>query len=834
MRGVRLAIKAVLVYGKCERRQDMNRTPDLPQPLLSRLCLCLSLCPCLCSLAGCRDDPPPAADAEQPTLREVEAGDLSDVRDVPRSEYSRTLEDQFDLLPAGTHDYLVIRDLRPLIAQAERVEQVMAGPLARAAPVLAALAQDGPLSAGAAEATQARLARSRQTLGLMIAALEGSGVELDAGLVIADPDGDPLVLFAAQDFDRLATLARLVGGESLELATRCRPAAAEPDPAAEPGPAWVVCGSRAERVEGYQPGLEGARLAAELRAKLGSDTSHSADDERINVALSLGGGQGEVGAPLGSLDLALRTDPTLWELRVPMPQLRDLRGLRDQGPEILLTGPPQALRALVPGTSFVWARLDPEGLGETMGMVAPLLSGELFLGVHDQPDALLLQAGILDTSEAAKGIMRMAQLIPGIPIEPTQFPDLRLESDRKPVELDGKLVPAIGLVLGDRNPDGGAVESWEATLGVPPRARLWAYGDYMTLAVGELEALPAALSSLRGTGPSPQSVAALSPTLARALVAGEVGLALHLVLDHWQAPLSPEELDSLIAGLPATDRPDTGALAAVFESLAPWSSIDIWLRTQAEGQWVATVSLVPFASVGAPGSVDPDPEAEAMARALDAALTGGDAQAAYAQLLARFPDSPRAPAYRARLGRAPAHHAAVGMFEVSALAALALPAFRTYLRRAKTREASAQTQQILSLALALRERSGSCASMVGSAGPTPPLSVACHGADGGRCRAIDPNTDLNTGTGDPRAGTYDRASWDQSPWSTIGYRPERGHRYHYSIAVSTDKTGTCELMVRAEGDLDGEGDRSAYVRRASIDPDGTQHLPALEVEAGEE
>ncbi len=755
--------------------------------------LCPALLALACLLGACKDeqrDPPVKREREALEHTQVPAGTERDIRPVAAARYARTLEQQLDLVPPDADAYLVVRDLRPLIAQARRVEQVMAGPLARAIPALA------KLGGGRGDARLAQLRRTKELLALLLAALESSGIVLDQGLVLVQGQGAPLLLFAAPELGRLGALLSLTGAQ-VDLARSC----------AELGeqPGWFACSlGGGEQLASYRPAKQGAALARRLGDRLAG-----VELERVNVAVSLA-------ERAGSLDAALRTDPALWELSMPVPL--------PAGQNLLAVGPAPALRALVPGTSFVWGRVDPSVVaqGKPAGPLDPeLLTGELWFGAVGAPVGLAAQARIRDAGEVAKGIQALAAMLPDKSLTPEQLDGVTIELDRASLELDGKLVPSIGMrVTGD------AAAGWAETLGVPPRLRIWAYGEYLSAALGEVQAIPAALERLAGSGPPAGAVAGLPPTLARALLAGEVGLVVHLVLDHWQAPPSEAELDSLLAGVPAERRPDGSGLAALFQALAPWSSADLWLR-QADQRWIANLSLVPFAV--ASDGVGED-EAAAAAAVLDAVLAGGDGQAGYRELLARYPDSAWAYAYRARTGDAPDHHAAVGMIELGLLGALVVPALEGYMVKARTSEAERETAAMLAAGLAVRERTGGCEALLGEAGPTPPLAVECHAGDGGRCRPVE--------GGGEAPGEYSRAQWSDDPiWTALDWRPDRlgtgSHRYHYAFTAEL-VDGGCRLRARAIGDLDGDGVLASYEREATIGADGSQAMPPLRVENAEE
>jgi hypothetical protein len=595
---------------------------------------------------GCSRPPeqtPQSRGAAAPARERVVAGTQADIQPGERASYTRGLIDQLDLIGADADGYLVIRDLRPLIAQARRVEQVMAGPLARAIPALA------ELGGGTGAIRLAQLERARELLALLLAGLEGSGVALEQGVVVSVGQGQPVIAFAAADLQRLVALASLAGPE-LDLARSCAALADHPG--------WFACslGGPAQ-LERYVPARQGEALAARLAARVGG-----ASLEQVNLALSLASGP----API---DAILATDPGVWELTIPVPA--SASAAEDQ--QLLSVGPAPALRALVPGTSFMWARVEPAALAEgdsPVGPVGPeLLTGELWFGALDHPNGMIAQAGITSASAAASMVETLAAMLPQAAVEPEQLPGVRLDLDRASIDLDGARVPSIGVSLSSA---GDQAQSWAATLGVDPRARLWAHGDYLSLAVGEVQAIPAALSRLEGSGPSPAALAGLPPTLAHALLASEVALVMHVVLDHWQAPPSEAELEALLAGLPESSRPSPAAITALFQALAPWSTVDLWL-SRGPASWLAHVSVVPFGAAGVdhPSESESESEAAAAAEVLDAVLAGADAQAGYRGLLSRFPRSPRASSYRARVGDAPEHHAAVGMVELGVAAAVA-------------------------------------------------------------------------------------------------------------------------------------------------------------------
>lgn len=710
--------------------------------------------------------------------------------------YARSLEQQLDLVPPDGDGFLVVRDLRPLVAQARIVEALMAGPLRRAIPALA------ELGGGTGEQRLAELAQARELLGLVLTGIEGAGIELESGLVVALTQAGPIVAFAATDIDKVLALAALVS-EAGELGDACRKLDA--------GASWHACSlAGPEALAGYAPAGQGRALAERLRARvgLGEGTDELA---AVNVALSLADATRPV-------DAVLRTDPELWELSVP---LATARAEADEAP-LLEVGPPTALRSWVPGTSFVWGRIDPAVVdARALGLDqldASLLSGELFFGVHDEPDGLLVQLGTRDEERAIAGVEAMTKLLPAGDMEPAELPGLRLSFDRARLDIDGRSLPSIGVVAG-----GEAGAGWARGFGLEARGRLWAAGDYLSLAVGKSQAIPAALADQAGAGPSKAALATLPASLADALAGGEVGFVANLVLDHWQAPPSTEELEALLLGLGPETKSASPSIFAAFDVLAPWSTLALWARRATPASaWSLSLSLVPFT---APAGVGAE-ERAAVEAALAKALAGADAGAeqAYRELAARFADSVHASRYRARAGEAPRHHAAVGSLELGLLAAFVVPIIERQLQPPASSEAPAQTQSILAAALTARQQAGRCRPLVGKAGPTPPLNVSCLTAAGGRCQ---PSEDLDAPDGE---GRYPLTAWTEDPlWGAIDYKMASGtsHRAHYSLEI-VSRGGGCEIAVLAEVELE-PGTYATYRRAATVERDETTALIPLEI-----
>jgi hypothetical protein len=168
--------------------------------------------------------------------------------------------------------------------------------------------------------------------------------------------------------------------------------------------------------------------------------------------------------------------------------------------------------------------------------------------------------------------------------------------------------------------------------------------------------------------------------------------------------------------------------------------------------------------------------------------------------------------------------AEVAVAGAGVLAAVAIPAFTKYLRRAKTSEARLTLESIVAAVEARVADDGGCRGLLGrGTHVTPPLELACHAGEGGRCHpgAVD------------KAGGYDAGEWGQAGWVALGIRLDEPHVFHYELAVESTgaaKRGGCEVQVRARGDLDADGVYSTFERRLRVTGRDVQRDDTLRVD----
>lgn len=128
---------------------------------------------------------------------------------------------------------------------------------------------------------------------------------------------------------------------------------------------------------------------------------------------------------------------------------------------------------------------------------------------------------------------------------------------------------------------------------------------------------------------------------------------------------------------------------------------------------------------------------------------------------------------------------------IGILAAVAIPAFINYMKRAKTSEATLNLKSIVEGAVSYYDTKGQY--LPGDVGPSP--------------------------DGDPTAEPYavNDADWDNTEWDTLGWRPHKPFLYRYQFesecgsaacTITDDTIGTATAL----GDLDNDDSDSTFQR----------------------
>ena len=131
------------------------------------------------------------------------------------------------------------------------------------------------------------------------------------------------------------------------------------------------------------------------------------------------------------------------------------------------------------------------------------------------------------------------------------------------------------------------------------------------------------------------------------------------------------------------------------------------------------------------------------------------------------------------------------------LAAIAIPAFVTYVRRAKTAEATDQVKKLFDAASTYYDKQ-----WVGKG----------IGADGNEHCTVPAEGDGKTPTDQKTTGNYGVSAFD-SKQRGLGFNVEYGY-YSYQVFASTDKCGNspsnAQYTMRAVGDLDHDATLSTF------------------------
>jgi hypothetical protein len=136
---------------------------------------------------------------------------------------------------------------------------------------------------------------------------------------------------------------------------------------------------------------------------------------------------------------------------------------------------------------------------------------------------------------------------------------------------------------------------------------------------------------------------------------------------------------------------------------------------------------------------------------------------------------------------------------IGLMAAVAIPSFTKYQKKAKSTEAVVNVKKIFMGAQAYYEETGAFPPNPAQAGAVPALGSCC--SSGGKCA---PNPTL----------------WTDSTWQALKFSMDDPHVYYYEYKTAgTGKDAT--FSVDAYGDLDCNGVYSTFEMIGSVTPDGT-------------
>jgi prepilin-type N-terminal cleavage/methylation domain-containing protein len=154
------------------------------------------------------------------------------------------------------------------------------------------------------------------------------------------------------------------------------------------------------------------------------------------------------------------------------------------------------------------------------------------------------------------------------------------------------------------------------------------------------------------------------------------------------------------------------------------------------------------------------------------------------------------------------------------LAAVAVPAFIKYIRRAKTSEAEDKLSEMYrsSVAYFSQEQVVRGTGMAAIAPQFPETQAATPGA----CTACAAATDGRCAPGSFPAG-YDASSWDTPTWQALNFAIADPHYFVYeyeSMAVAADRGAGAVFTARAQADLDDDMVCSTFERAGVVNANG--------------
>ncbi len=516
--------------------------------------------------------------------------------------YAAALDPLLELVPAGAEQFLVVRDLDEVLDDAQWLLT------AEAAPILRIM----ELSPSPDETARKHV----KDFASVRASFTTSGIDFTRGVVVVgNGAGSDVLLFASPDPEALNKLFGTLGGEKEQM--KCKSLS---DVAG-----FAAC---AEKDDGTLDKYAAGKAAGTLRTELGKALP-GVDLEEANFLGRWRGGDGPDA-------IAISTAPGLFEVHVATE-------LDDEFEKATAAGPAPALALAPKGGSFVWGRLDTAFLtskaGEApaiVGNVVKTMTGEYFFGALADPGGL---AAVLGVTDAGPG----AALVPMFSFVQDQLPKTlpdgtALKVAVEPIDVGtGTSVQTVHAVA--TSPDTELI----AKAGLVPEGLAFVAGKYAAAVVGADTKAVASLAKFDPSGAAPV-LDVLPADMATALRDGKAVMAVQLELDGLQNATLRELITKAAERLPPSDpgQPAPGKLIELGLAVAAsFSSISVWV-TRDGGPSIVHVAVRSF---GDPKS-DEGKAAHAAVAEVDAGTR--DAKTVYGELAGKYPDSPRAFAYRMR------------------------------------------------------------------------------------------------------------------------------------------------------------------------------------------
>lgn len=567
--------------------------------------------------AAGKDEPPDAGSKEEASggdkpglaakAKAAVAG-VSGPRDI-QPEYPAELDALLDLVPADAKSFIVVRDVGSLVH----------GSLAYVSAQKSAMQNLADEIAKKDPGDADDLRKALTVMDDFGAKLEASGIDLSAGVVIANGGGedDSLVVYGSAKADALPSTLLALGAKADEVPQDCAVVAT--------ASGYSVCAKSG--ASSYAP----AKSAKDLRGRITAQMP-GADLERANIVALLENDGHEI-------PVLVETGQGMAHLAVAIPDAREDLS------KVLEAGKPSTLGVVGAGQPFAWGRIASSFIASQSTSAPPMaqplvksLNGELVFGGIAGMQGFVMGVGVDDPAPAT-GMISLASL--GLSEVPKTLPDgTKVEVAVETIEAGGTKVSTIHGKVGE-----GKHSKVLADMGYTPEVFAFATGKLAALAMGTTSDVIASVEAASSKGPSEELLGALPTPLARALEEGKAAAAIHAPFDALQSAKSLALLDTLAEQIPPEKTGKTDpktALRLMVDAMAPLSSASMWLTDLDKGP-VVHIALQGFGVVGSD-------EGKAAFETLGSVGGGADRHTTYGALASKYPSSARAASYKARAG----------------------------------------------------------------------------------------------------------------------------------------------------------------------------------------
>jgi hypothetical protein len=591
-------------------------------------------------------EPPPEAKAELEIAKDAGLAETA-LAPPPVAVELTKLEDLLTLVPTGGQGVVIVRDASVFMGYVDAGAQFTTGPMARIVTAIGGSNQEIAEVSGQVLAAKGMFDAAK-------ASIDASGVHLDKGIIVVEnADGNGVIIYSGDQPEALPTLIKSLSPDFPGMSCK----------AIEQAAGYVACSEKQADLDAYAPGGDAGATALRARWAAGMP---GVDFEAANIIADI---------PSEDLHFAIETPPGLMIMSMAAPK---------GDPEIdemvasLAPAPGNLLRAVQPGSGFVWGNISADVIAnellpdiqndnapQPVKDLASAFTGEFLLAGHYNPAAVALQFGLKDDGAWAGAAAELEKVMP----------DLK-KSLAKEFEVPGGAwtIDMIDIPVG-----GSTVRAVHAGLSGVPEADVlaqltgltidgWAFAanGAFHLALGaSAEAIGyLAAAEAEHEGASPGLQAYLPAPLTASLAANQVSVIAHIPLD---ALHSPQTRALITTALKNVEEVTPDLVLAFFDLAAPLSSGTMWM-TQSGGNAQIHVAIQTIGHQA-------NDEGKAALAAAVAVANGGDPASSYGALVSQFPSSPRLATYRIRAGQTQAALVASGVGAIVAGGFLTYPVF---------------------------------------------------------------------------------------------------------------------------------------------------------------